>query len=98
LVVTCQGNGGGGATWLGKLRGRPWRAAPASLLARLDQRRGRWGAPVLAGTSREGSGSRWVAAWSRPKEEDRGGKRREKKKEKREKKTKKRKRKIEKGK
>jgi hypothetical protein len=86
------------------VRGRPWSAAPASLLARLDQRRGRWGA-VLKGGSRQGGRARrggrglGVAAGSRPKEEERVGKRREKEKgekgkEKEEKKKGNRKRKI----
>jgi hypothetical protein len=68
LVVACQSKGGGGATRPGGLRSRPWRVAPASLLARLGQRGG--AGPGGPGRARGVGLAREVAAWSRPKEEE----------------------------
>jgi hypothetical protein len=107
LVFICQSNGGEGAMRPGELRGGPWRAAPARLLARLGRAEG--GAARGGGRAPPGVARGGASAW-RPKEEDRWGKnegkkkkeKREKKKEKREKKKENRKkenkgRKIEKG-
>jgi hypothetical protein len=95
LIVACQSKGEEGAMRLGGLRGRPWRAAPASLLARRGQRRGGAG-PGGPGRARGSGVAQGIAAGRQPKEDERGGKRREKEKGKENEKEKKenRKRKI----